>query len=159
MKIKVEGKLDEAQFRVMERAMKALNRNALGEMVKDAGQIVVENVRQKVRTRAKRATGKLESAVTMGEPEFDRNAVVVGFGWEAMPVKKRPRSAWYRDRRRKSPRKYRPVSTVDDYARILEYSPTRQLRHMEEGFSERADEAAAIIQSKINALIDEVFSK
>lgn len=159
MKIKVEGKLNEAQFRVMERAMKALNRNALGEMVKDAGQIVVENVRQKVRSRAKRATGKLESAVTMNDPEFVNNAVEVGFGWEALPVKKRPKSAFYRDRRRKSTQKYRSVSTVDDYARILEYSPTRKLRHMEEGFSDKADEATAMIQSNINTLIDEIFSK
>lgn len=49
------------------------------------------------------------------------------------------------------------METVADYAGILEYSPKRQLRHMEEGFAQAEAAALDVLEKAVDAAIDKIL--
>lgn len=78
-----------------------------------------------VARRARKRTGKLEQAISFTLYPSIRCPMAI-LGWREDALSKSKKSSYVDGRGRK-----REVATVADYARILEYSDKRQLRHME----------------------------
>lgn len=94
--------------------------------------------------------GQLGKSITYTKPTGGPAFGVTHMGWEKLKLKK----ASTRNRREGGVYKgKRVVSTVDDYARILEYSPNYQLRHAEEAFEANADAACAAIEKDLDEAV------
>lgn len=103
--------------------------------------------RTEVRGRAKRRTGQLESAIG----KFSYSSVYgVGayVGWERKTLRRK--ASAFQDVNGR----IRKVSTVADVGGILEYSGTRQLRHMQPAYQAKEDELADYIENEIDKLLD-----
>ena len=56
-------------------------------------------------------------------------------------------------------KRVRKVDTIADVGGILEYSRTRELRHMEEGFDKSSEEAADVMQAAFDKLMEKALGK
>lgn len=94
------------------------------ERILTAGaEVIAAEARSIVERTAKRRTGRLQSSITYRlSPALASPKATMG--WEEQPLGS---TSTYVDGQGRS----RKVETVADYARILEYSDRRQLRHME----------------------------
>lgn len=114
--------------------LKSLDADALNaglqQIAAHAADEVASYAQQIVAMNAQRRTGQLESAIQ----SFSYAGIYsVGAyaGWAKEPLKRK--SGYYSQTQTRSGRiahRYRKVSTVADVGGILEYSSTRQLRHM-----------------------------
>lgn len=94
------------------------------ERILTAGaEVIAAEARSIVERTAKRKTGRLQSSITYRlSPALTSPKATMG--WDEQPLGS---TSTYVDGQGRS----RKVETVADYARILEYSDRRQLRHME----------------------------
>lgn len=134
-------------------AAKAVDKQSLMQALESGGAIIQNAVKTEVGKAKTHPRGQLAESISL-QPAAGGDAAVT-IGWETNPMRgkgggRRQRSSGYTD----ASGRHRKVSTVADYARILEYSAKRQLRHMEPGAAASKDEAektvAAIIESKIS---------
>jgi len=110
----------------------------------DVVQVAVQGM---VNAHAQNPTGMLEGSITARvEPGVSGGRAVMG--WDETPIPGK-RKAGYVDGKGRA----RKVDSVDDYARILEYSERRQLRHMEVGYDAVSDIAEARMEEKADALL------
>ncbi|MBQ8313688.1 MAG: hypothetical protein IJ438_01145 [Clostridia bacterium] len=108
---------------------------------------VIDGVQSVVRTTAENPTGQLEKSITAQiYPRVSGGKAVMG--WDEAPIPQN-RKRGYVDGRGRA----RKVDTVDDYARILEYSERRQLRHMEVGYDAVSDIAEKRMEEAADALL------
>ena len=115
----------------------------------EAAQDITKQQKQLVKQRAKsHPRGQLEDAVKAGNPYSGAFGAVIKFGWEQKGVS--GSKSKYRD----SKGKRRSVSTVADYAAILEYSAKRKLRHLEEGFENGKEAATSRLESLLSAEVE-----
>lgn len=100
-----------------------------------------------VKAKAKRRTGTLEGAI--GHFTYV-NASGAGayVGWERKTLRRK--ASAFQDVNGR----IRKVSTVADVGGILEYSGTRQLRHMQPAYQAKEDELADYIENEIDKLLD-----
>lgn len=102
--------------------------------------------RGEVSARAKRRTGVLEKSIsTMSYSGL--YGVGAYTGWERTPLK---RKSTFQD----GSGRIRRVSTAADVGGILEYSQTRQLRHIQPAYDAHADELADQLENEIDELLD-----
>lgn len=157
MKARISVSGDLKEFAVaLEGARKAVDKESLMQALEAGGAMVQESVQRQVEAKAKsHPRRQLAESITMQRSPRGDTAVTVG--WESTPMREKP------SRRRYGPSRasgftdvngrYRKVTTVADYGRILEYSESRQLRHMEPGTDAVRDQAegkmADIIDSRI----------
>lgn len=118
------------------------------EAVLQAGvDIVKASVQDTVRNTARNPTGLLERSITAKiYPRVAGGKAVMG--WDETPIPGN-RKRGYVDGGGRA----RKVDTVDDYARILEYSERRQLRHMEVGYDAVSDIAEKRMEETADALL------
>ncbi len=117
-------------------------------------EILQTAVRRKVDEKAstsRKRTYKLTKAITFTPPTGGPAYGVTHIGWEKTRL---PRESTRNRNEGGRSRGKRVVSTVDDVGRILEYSPNRQLRHMEEGSDEAMDEAVASVEDTLDEIIN-----
>lgn len=137
----------------LERAARIVTPEALAEITARAADKVAAAARTIVQTTAKQRTGALEAAI--GHHEYTK---AHGSGsyltWEMIPLKRE-------GRRRKSGTTYhdasgrmRKVETVADVGRLLEFSASRKLRHINLGFDQTDDMVELYVHNEINALLD-----
>ena len=108
---------------------------------------VIDGVQSVVRTTAKNPTGQLEKSITVEyHPYAERPYAQLG--WDEKPIPNNRKRGYVDGRGRE-----REVDTVDDYARILEYSERRQLRHMEVGYDAVSDIAEKRMEEAADALL------
>lgn len=120
------------------------------QALRNAGQVVVTGQQALVAQRARsHPRGQLKDAVTATQPYVNDFEAGIKFGWKETAI--RGNKSVYVDGRGRR----RKVNTVADYAAILEYSSSRQLRHLEEGFDDT--EAAAL--DKLEAAVDAAIAK
>lgn len=115
----------------LEGAAKAADEKTLYQALERGGEIVQKSVQEQVNRKAKsHPRGQLAESISLRR---SRGAVAVTVGWEQTPMRgrngKQAKPSGYTDVNGR----YRKVTTVADYGRILEFSESRQLRHMEEG--------------------------
>lgn len=159
MKARISVTGDLKEFAVaLEGARKAVDRESLLQALEAGGAMVQESVQRQVSGKAKsHPRGQLSESITVQRsPTKDAEVTV---GWETTPMRDKP------SRRRNGPSRasgftdvngrYRKVTTVADYGRILEYSESRQLRHMEPGTDEVRDQA----EKKVADIIDRKIAK
>lgn len=107
------------------------------DMLEQAAQPILTQIRINIVSRAKKSTGGLADAV--GYRLGGRYGVAtLSFGWQNIKV--------HHDGRKK------PVSAAT-YGPILEFSDQRQLRHLYDAFDSKEDAANAILQSLLNGLV------
>lgn len=119
----------------------------LREIAGSAAEKLAAQSRSLVKAKAKRRTGTLESVI--GHFSY-ANAVGAGayVGWERKSLRRKASS--FQD----ANGRVRKVSTVADVGGILEYSGTRQLRHIQPAYQAMEDELTDYIESEIDKLLD-----
>lgn len=154
MKARISVSGDLKEFAVaLEGARKAVDRESLLQALEAGGAMVQESVQRQVSGKAKsHPRGQLSESITVQRSPTEDAAVTVG--WETTPMRDKP-SRRRRGRSRASGftdvnGRYRKVTTVADYGRILEYSESRRLRHMEPGTDAVRDQA----EKKVADIID-----
>ena len=164
----------------LDNVRKAVDRESLMQALEAGGAMIQESVQRQVQSKAKsHPRGQLSDAISMHRV---KGADAVSVGWEDTPMRDKPRKRSYgptrmgtvleaapltrrRGRRRKMVRYYggftdvngrfHNVTTVADYARILEYSESRKLRHMKPGTDEVRDQ----VEKKVADIIDRKIAK
>lgn len=161
----------------LEKAAKIFTPEVIGEILDPPTEKMVSAARRIVNQTAKQRTGALERAIghhhwtkaqssgayltwdmtipakrrgkinRRGQTYYDKNGVEKCYPG---PRKKGTGFAYY-----DNSGKGRHVDTVADYGRILEFSASRKLRHINLGYEAEADSAEAYIESEINRLFDE----
>ena len=102
--------------------------------------------RQEVSRKARRRTGRLESAI--GQFSYVGGASVGAYtGWERKPLS---HGGSYTDVNGR----VRKVKTVADVGGILEYSATRQLRHIQPAYDRLEEELADQLEQDIDRLLE-----
>ena len=123
----------------------------IAQALEQAGQVVTTEAKALVSQKAKRhPRGQLAEAVTTAKPTVGELYAQVKFGWKMTAIRGKVGSGQYTDGRGYK----RKVETVDDYARILEYSGKRQLRHMEEGLDRSETRALDVLEKAVDAAIE-----
>lgn len=135
----------------LEGAAKAADEKTLFHALERGGEMVQQSVQEQVNAKAKsHPRGQLAESISLRR---SRGAVAVTVGWEQTPMKGLrggpAKSSGYMDVNGR----YRKVTTVADYGRILEFSQSRQLRHMEEGEEAMHEEAEREIAQTIEKAI------
>lgn len=110
--------------------------------------VVLMAVQGTVSATAQNPTGLLESSITAQIYPRVQNGKAV-MGWDEKPLPDYHGRKGYADGRGRA----REVDSVDDYARILEYSDRRQLRHMEVGYDAVCDIAEKRMEEKADELL------
>ena len=134
-------------------AAEIMTPQALAEIAARAVEKAASEARRIVRTTAKERTGALEEAI--GHHEYAKPQSSGSYlSWKLTPRKlegrRRKSSTTYRDAKFR----LRKVETVADVGRLLEYSASRKLRHINLGFSRTEDEIERYMLDEINALLD-----
>lgn len=126
---------------------------ALAEIAARAADKVAAAARGIVQTTAKQRTGALEGAI--GHHEYTK---AQGSGsyltWEMVPLKREGRRRMSGRVYRDSSGRTRKVETVADVGRLLEFSASRKLRHINLGFDRTDDMVEQYMLDEINALLD-----
>lgn len=119
--------------------------------LEQAGQVVTAEAKGLVSQKARRhPRGQLAEAVTTDRPTVGPEYASVRFGWKETALRGKVGSGQWIDGRGYK----RKMKTVDDYARILEYSDKRQLRHMEEGLDRSETRALDVLEKAVDAAIE-----
>lgn len=121
--------------------------NAFRGIASSAAEKLASESRSLVKAKAKQRTGTLEGAI--GHFSY-ANASGAGayVGWERKKLRRK--ASTFQDRNGR----IRKVSTVADVGGILEYSGTRQLRHIQPAYQAKEDELADYIENEIDKLLD-----
>lgn len=158
MRVTIETLGGAADFaRDLERLKKEMTEDALLEIARAGGDVVCESIAETVRRKAKtHPRGLLEDSISQQPLEGFRGTIGVAIGWKETPV----RASYRMSRSGNSGRlRRRKVGTIADIGGILEYSESRQLRHMEEGFDRKSEEAADRMQAAFEKLLDKTLGK
>lgn len=135
-------------------AQEVVTPDALAAIAARAADKVAAAARNIVQTTAKQRTGALEGAI--GHHEYSK---AQGSGsyltWEMVPLKREGRRRRSGTEYRDSSGRRRKVETVADVGRLLEFSASRKLRHINLGFDQTEDQVEAYMTNEINALLDE----
>ncbi len=132
-------------------AAKAADEKMLYKALEAGGEIVQKSVQAQVNQKARsHPRGQLAENISLRR---SRGAAAVTVGWEQTPMKGLrggpARPSGYTDVNGR----HRRVTTVADYGRILEFSQSRQLRHMEAGEEAVHEEAERTIVREIERAI------
>lgn len=120
----------------------------IAEVLQAGVDVVQLAVRGTVNANAQNPTGMLEDSITAKVyPKVAGGKAVMG--WNETPLPDYHGRRGYVDGKGTA----REVNSVDDYARILEYSERRQLRHMEVGYDAVSDIAEKRMEEKADALM------
>lgn len=141
----------------LERLKREMAEDALLEIAHAGGDVVCESIADTVRRKAKtHPRGLLENSISQQPLQGFKGTIGVSIGWKETPVK-----ASYRMTRtgRSGHLRRRKVGTIADIGGILEYSESRQLRHMEEGFDKSSEEAADVMQAAFDKLMEKALGK
>lgn len=125
----------------------------LAEIAARAADKVAAAARSIVQTTAKQRTGALEAAI--GHHEYEKAQSSGSYlTWEMVPLKREGRRRRSGTEYRDSSGRRRKVETVADVGRLLEFSASRKLRHINLGFDRTEDQVEAYMNDEINALLD-----
>lgn len=132
-----------------------LSRADVYQALEAGGEIIQRRVQDKVSQQAAtHPRGQLEDAISLRRTP---GAAAVTVGWEETPMRAKSGRRVMGPRRRSGftdvNGRHRNVDTVADYGRILEYSETRKLRHMESGAEETSAQAERVIAAQIEKAI------
>lgn len=135
----------------LEGAAKAADEETLFHALERGGEMVQRSVQEQVNTKARsHPRGQLTESISLRR---SHRAMAVTVGWEQTPMKGLrggpAKPSGYTDVNGR----YRKVTTVADYGRILEFSESRQLRHMEVGEEAVHEEAEREIAQTIEKAI------
>ena len=141
---------------------KALQKDAVLEIARAGGDVVVEEIKNLIQTKAK---GHSKRAVKLADNvSYDRYEGIVRdsrgvtIGWKRTHIAdggtRTEHEGWGGRVKR-----VRKVNTIADVGGILEYSRTRELRHMEEGFNKSSVEAADVMQAAFDKLMEKALGK
>lgn len=126
----------------------AMTAEDIRSVLQDGVDVVQVAVQGMVSANAKHPTGLLEGSITAYiNPKVKSGQAVMG--WDETPLPDYHGRRGYVDGKGAA----REVDSVDDYARILEYSEKRQLRHMEVGYDAVSDIAEQRMEEKADALL------
>ena len=153
-------------FEMFSRDLDALEKELRKDVVLDiahvGGDVVVEEIKRQIATKAKghsRRSLKLSDSVSYDRYEgIVRDSRGVTIGWKRMPIEDggtRTEHVGWGGR----VKRVRKVDTIADVGGILEYSRTRELRHMEEGFDKSKEEAVDAMQAAFEKLLDKTLGK
>ena len=113
-----------------------------------AARLLAESVRTEVRVKAQHQTGRLEKSISHFSyaGSYGVGAYV---GWERIPLGRKSSFKDINGRIRK-------VNTVADVGRILEYSQTRVLRHMEPAYAAKGKAVEEQIEHEIERFLERI---
>lgn len=141
MKFKFEIIDDREVSDELMRLAKAASPDTLNDAITEGSEIVLEGIRNRIRSDARRKTGALEGAIKyrIDSDWLSGRAVKSVFGWDKKLVRRS--------------REGKPTYTTD-YGPVLEYDSKRQLRHLEAGFDDTQQEAENRMASIFNAALE-----
>lgn len=130
----------EALSKELEGLIKLTDNGTLDEALTAGGDIVVEGIRGRIRSDARRSSGALAKSIKyrLDQAWLSGRTYAVVFGWSKDAVRKS---------------KAGKTTYTTDYGPVLEFDSKRQLRHLESGFDEAKgaaeDAMARVITSAI----------